>query len=334
MSHLWNESGEGPAKGKDQSILLNESEIDLASIKTQVVRRGSLNEDIILTGKLSTSQKETEVITSRVQGRIEKLFYKESGQSVLAGQPLYEIYSEQLLTLEQEYLIALAQPENGGRPFVAAARRKLELLGLSLDQITWLSKQKQAAAQLTFFAPTGGVIVDIETSEGRYVAEGSPLFKIEKLDQLWLDAQLYPGETSVVTRGDLVDVVVSGYEDAPKKGKVIIVNPEYKPGSQTVTVRIAIDNHDGRFLPGAQATVTLLHSSRSCLTLPADAVLHTATGSQVWIQDKDGSFYGRSVTTGKETVDRVEITNGLQEGERVVVTGAYLLYGELSLKKG
>ena len=322
----------------DGSIMLNESQIKLANITTTLTREEKMGENSILTGKLMVNEEQTEIVSSRVQGRIEKLFFKEVGQLVNKGQALYEVYSESLLTLQQEYLLAIRQFEELKSPryesFVSSSEKKLLLFGMTKEQVVRLSKQKKTDSRITFLAPAAGVIARIDVTEGQYVSEGSALYRIEKLDQIWVEAELYPGEAALVKTGNVVRVQVNGFESEPVEGKVTFLSPEYRQGSQIITLRALISNQKKKFLPGMQANVILSHSEKKAIALPVDAVIRDAKGSHVWILEKDGSFKSRMVKTGLENFEKIEIIDGLHEKENVVITGAYLLYSELVLKKG
>lgn len=324
--------------GADGSIMLNESQIKLANITTTLTRKESMGENTYLTGKLMVNEEQTEVVSSRVQGRIEKLYFKEVGQRVVQGQALYDVYSEPLLTLQQEYLLALRQFEElkaeRYESFLKASEKKLILFGMTKMQVDQLAQRKSTNSRITFSSPATGIISRIDVTEGQYVSEGSGLYRIEKLDQVWVEAELYPGESLLVKTGDQVRVQISGYENTPVEGKVSFLSPEYRQGTQIITLRAVINNAKREFLPGMQATVILSHSEKKTIALPVDAVVRDAKGAHVWILDKDGAFRPRMVKTGLENFEKVEITDGVEEKENVVITGAYLLYGELVLKKG
>lgn len=324
--------------GANGSIMLSESQIKLANITTMLTRFESMGENTILTGRLMVNEEQTEVISSRVQGRIEKLYFKEVGQRVVRGEKLYEIYSEPLLTLQQEYLLAFRQfeelKEKRYESFLKASERKLGLFGMTKEQVGELAKRKKADSRITFLAPVSGIITRTDATEGQYVSEGGSLYRIEKLDQVWVEAELYQGESSLVKTGDVVRVQISGFENMPVEGKVTFLSPEYRQGSQIILLRAVIANPNREFLPGAQANVILSHSEKKAIALPVDAVIRDANGSHVWILQEDGAFRPRMVKTGLENFEKVEITAGLEEKENAVITGAYLLYGELVLKKG
>ncbi len=324
--------------GHEDALMLTESQIRLANITTTLTRFENMGETTTLAGKLLVDEEETAVVSSRVQGRIEKLFFKEAGQRISQDEPLYEAYSEPLLTLQQEYLLALRQQEelkaSQYESFVKASEKKLLLFGMTKGQVQRLAEHKNAEPKITFLSPAAGVITRIDVSEGQYVSEGSVLYRIEKLDRLWAEAELYPGETSQVNIGDMVRVQVAGFENLAVDGKVTFLSPEYRRGTQITTLRAVISNTRRDFLPGMQANVILSRSVREVIALPADAVIRDEKGSHVWLLQEDGSFKPRKVKTGLDNADRVEIAEGLQEKENVVISGAYLLYSEWVLRRG
>jgi len=324
--------------GADGSIMLSESQIKLANITTALARFENIGEKTILTGKLMVNEEQTEVVSSRIQGRIEKLYFKEVGQRVVQGERLYEIYSEPLLTLQEEYLLALRQfeelKEKRYESFLKASEKKLILFGMTKGQVVELAQRKATHSRITLLAPVSGIIARIDAIEGLYVSEGSALYRIERLDQVWVEADLYPGESSLVKTGDVVRVQIGGFENMPVEGKVTFLSPEYRLGSQIITLRAVIANPKLEFLPGMEVTVILSHSAKKAIALPVDAVIRDAKGSRVWILEKNGAFKTRMVKTGLENFEKVEIIEGIAEKENVVITGAYLLYGELVLKKG
>ena len=326
--------------GNGSDIMLSDSQIKLANITTTLVKYSDIGTTTLLTGKLAIDEEQTEVVSSRVAGRIERLAIREVGEKITQGQVLYEVYSEQLLTLEQEYLLALQQTQELGQQekryqgFLNAAEKKLILVGVSAARIQGLAKSKKTESTIAFLAPVSGIAARIDATEGQYVSEGSPLYRIERLDKIWVEADLYPKEAGLIKRGDLVDIVISGFENTKVKGKVTFLSPEYRAASQVITLRAEIKNPGGKFLPGMQAGVLISHSGKRTIALPVDAVIRDEHGSHVWVLTPEGAYAARRVLTGFENSEKVEIISGLSEKENVVITGAYLLHGELVLKKG
>lgn len=329
-------SQNGAEKGE---LMLSESQIALGNIKTARIKYGDVQSTTILAGKLVLDQTQTDVISSRATGRIEKLFIKETGQTVQKGQPLYELYSEELLTLQREYLLALKQNQELGQEnprfasFLEAARQKLLLFGLTQNQVIALSGNKNLNARVTFVAPSAGVVTDLAVAEGQYVSEGAILYRLSKLSRIWVEAELYPQEITQVQAGDQVHVAVQGFaENVP--AKVTFISPEYRQGSQVATLRAELPNTESQYLPGMQASVRLPGKNGNTLVLPTDAIIRDGRGSHVWVETGKNTFQARKVTLGEESADRVAILSGIKENEKVVTSGTYLLYSEFVLKKG
>ncbi|HYG40434.1 MAG TPA: efflux RND transporter periplasmic adaptor subunit [Cytophagales bacterium] len=327
------------ASSESGEIMLSQSQMKLGNITTRKVKFETMGNTTILTGTLKANEEAVEIISSRVVGRVEKLYLKEVGQMIRENQPLYEIYSEPLLVLQREYLLAHQQYNELGKQerylsFLKAAEKKLLLLGMTHEQLQQLAKDKKVEARITFLAPASGIVSEINVREGQYVAEGEKLYKIENLDKIWIEAQLYPGEVSLAKQEETVKVVVNGYENQSVDGKIVFLSPEYGNGTQIISMRVEILNKEKKFFPGMQANVVLTNSTKKTIALPTDAVIRDQQGKHIWIESEEGVFESRMVETGLENFDKVEITEGLHENETVVVSGAYLLYSEYVLKKG
>ncbi len=320
------------------SIMLSETQMKLGNITTRPVQMGQVGGNTILTGRLAVNQTQADLISSRAAGRVERLYVKETGRPIQKGQPLYDLYSESLLTLEQEYLLALDQvkafPE--GKQFASileAAKNKLLLMGLSKAQVNQIARSRKLDARITFLAPTSGIVTEIAAAEGAYVAEGSLLYRLNRFSTIWVEAELYAQEAGQLQVGTPVVVTVSGAQ-APIQTKITFINPEFRQNSQVVVARAKLPNPNGQLIPGTQATITLPAPENRALTLPLDAVIRDARGAHVWVKTGENTFNSKMVTLGAESANQVAITNGLNPNDTVVVTGAYLLYSEYVLKNG
>jgi Cu(I)/Ag(I) efflux system membrane fusion protein len=324
----------------NNDLMLNDSQMKLANITTQKVSKKAMGQTVVLNGRLAVDEQQTKVISSRAAGRVEKLFIKETGQPIQKGQPLYTLYSETLMTLQQEYLLAkeqyetLGKSENRYQSFLKASEKKLLLYGLTKNQINQLTTKNYLQPRITFLAPTSGIVTEINIAEGQSISEGSMLYKIEDITKLWVEAELYSNETSLVKTGDKISVSISGDENNKIEAQVIFLSPEFRSNTQVIVMRASIDNSKLKFKPGQQIQVALTHSTREALALPVDAVIRDEKGTHVYIQVGLNTFRPRMVKTGLENFDQVEITEGINEGDIVATSGAYLLYSELILKKG
>lgn len=328
------------AAGKRNELMLDRNQVALANITTITAGAGDLGNFKRLNGRLSVNPQRTVYISSRVPGRIEQLYVKETGVPVHKGQPLYKIYSEQLASLQQEYLVAVAQreafPDNARfQQIEDAARQKLQLYDVSAHTLEQIRQNKKADPYITYTAAVNGVVAAVSAGEGQYVAEGSTILQLENYDQLWVEADVYPAELNQVRIGQQVKVAVSGWEDQAADMQVEFISPALQTGTQVARLRGTISNNKQLWQPGMQANIYLPAAQRSnVITLPAGAVIRDEKGAHIWIRKGRDRYIPRMVKTGAENADQVEIKEGLQAGETVVVSGAYLLYSEFVLKKG
>mgnify|MGYP001087248398 CR=1 FL=1 len=347
---IKNEMGTCPICGMDlvpfeknsneKALKIDEKRQALANITTVFVGEGSLSGAKQLNGRLTVNPEQSSYVSSRIAGRIEQLYIRETGVKVGKGQPLYKLYSEQLATLQQEYLMAMAQEKEFKgdkieRQIVAAAKQKLLLYGQSESQVQQLVKTQKKDPYVVFYAPEGGVVAELSVTQGQYVTEGSPILRLEGYGQLWVEADVYPSEAKNIRMGQKVKVVIAGWEDQPQEMTISFITPSLQSGTQLTQIRGSIANPQNQWQPGLQANVFLPSANKSnVLTLPVDAVIRDGKGMHVWIKKGKDSFEPRSVKTGQENNNEVEISEGLKNGDQVVVTGAYLLYSEYILKKG
>lgn len=328
----------------DKSLKLDAQRQLLANIKTIRIGDGGNVEGIsnqsVLNGRLVTDPQQSNYISAKVAGRIEELFVRETGVAISKGQSLYKLYSEQLATLQQEYLMALAQQKQFAgdkleQQLVSSAKQKLLLYGQTESQLQRLTKTQQKNPYVTVFATQGGTVAELSINQGQYVAEGSPIMRLEGYGKLWVEADVYPNEMKQIKQGQTLKVVVSGWEDQAQTMKVEFINPSLQAGTQLTQIRGSIANPNGQWQPGLQVKVMLASQGvGGGMNLPVDAVIRDGKGQHVWIKKGKDSFEPMKVSVGKANGNSVQIISGLATGDEVVVTGAYLLYSEYVLKRG
>lgn len=322
-------------ESKSRDLMLTDSQIVLANIQTQKAETQVVSEPRIVNARVVQNSDFTNVISSRVAGRVERLFIKETGKHVTQGQPLYEIYSENLLTLQNEFLLAHAQAKemNNDRykSFENVARKKLILYGLTEAQIDKIARTGIKEPRITFLAPASGIVESITVQEGQAVAEGSQLYEIENLNKLRIEAELFADEAGLVNIGDKLSIKVDGFK--PINMDVKFINPEFKNGTQTWLMWGDINNPGG-LTPGMQAQIWIDQKSAKSISVPVHAVIRSEDGTHLYVETDKNTFQPRLVKTGLENFSEVEILEGLQAGETVVVSGAYLIYSEYILKNG
>lgn len=327
-------------ENKDE-LQLSEQQIQLGNIQTDTIRNGTIGDQLVLTATLNFDQMKTSSVSSRVMGRVERLFYKNMGDYVKKGSPLYEIYSEDLNNAKQEYVLALDKKKTFAAEtvidfdqLIQSARNKLLLWGINEPQIKELAQSKKASPTTTFYSTAGGNITQLDIREGDYVMEGGTIVKLADLSTLWAEAQVYTSQMAEVNTGSMAVVQLPDFDNKEIKGSIEFVNPEINPDTRINLIRVSIPNAGNQLKPGMPAYVILKSPQRTSLTLPIDAVIRDGKGATVWIKTGDNTFKSVMVQTGLESNDRIEIKSGLKEGDVVVLTGAYLLHSEYVFKKG
>jgi len=321
-------------------IMLNDEQIRLGNIQTDTIRNGMIGDKVILTATLNTDESKVNSINARIMGRIDRLYFKNTGDYVPRGAHLYDLYSEELNNAKQEYIAAIEKQQTLDNSIidfnrlVQSAKQKLLLWGMSEAQVNELAKTKKASPLTSFYSNESGFITELPVMEGQYVSEGSTIVKLADLSSLWAEAQVYTSQLSAI---DLKGIATVQFPDIPGKewkGKIEFANPEIVSDSRLNLIRVSIPNPNGLLKPGMPAYVSIKSKELNTLTLPSDAVLRDGKMNVVWVQSGKNRYKMKMVQTGLESGDRLEIKSGLQNGDVVVTRGAYLLNSEFVFKKG
>lgn len=321
-------------------IKLSDQQIQLGNIIVDTIKNGSIGNEIVLPATLNIDQSKTNSVSSRVGGRIEKLYYKNIGEYIPANAKLFEIYSEELNNAKQEYLLQLERQKSFDNSLInfsqllSNAKNKLLLWGMSESQIQEIEKNKKVSPLTTFYNTLGGFITSFNVSEGDYVTEGGTIVTVADLSTLWAEAQLYSSQLSLIEKNATVSVAFTDLPGIVINGKIDFQNPEINSGTRLNLIRIIIPNKNNLLKPGMAAYVTIKNKERNSLLLPVDAVLRDHNGASVWVKTGNNTFQNKMVTIGMETDDKIEIKSGLKTGDVVVISGAYLLNSEYIFKKG
>ncbi|MBS1527479.1 MAG: efflux RND transporter periplasmic adaptor subunit [Bacteroidetes bacterium] len=330
-------TGSGNANNR---IILTEAQIRLAGIQTDTVRKENTADEKTLTGTVTFNENETKEISARIAGRIQQLFVRAIGKRVAIGEPIYSLYSEDLLTAEKEYLLARQQqsvlhnPDVDYKQLIDAAEHKLQLWGLSAQEIKNLAVSGKTSSTVNILSTVNGTVSGIDVHEGDYATEGMTIFKVKDLNNLWVEAQLYASETGNYKLRENVKVSFPDLGGQAINGSMEFINPELSETSKVDLIRIDIPNPQGLIRPGMLAYISIASGQKNTLAVPASAVLTNGKGSMVWIKNADGSFSSRMVKLGSGNSNYVSIVSGLEYGEVVVSKGAYLLNSEAIFKNG
>jgi membrane fusion protein, copper/silver efflux system len=307
------------------------------NLHTGLVTRGPLRRTIRTVGVIDYDERALADVTTKFKGWIEKLYVDTTGQLVMRGEPLFEIYSPELYMAQQEYLLAIEQGTNspGSVALRASARTKLKFFDISNPQIAELERTRQPSKALRILAPQDGFVVEKDVVEGQMVEPGMKTYRLADLGLVWLQAQIYEQDLGYVKLGQEATMTLSYLPDREFRGRVTYIYPNVDEKTRTARVRMEFHN-PGYFLkPGMFATVqATAELEPSVLLVPDMAVLRSGEKNTVFVALEGGRFEPRAVTLGPQAEhDTYQVISGLSEGERVVTSGQFLLDSESQLRE-
>lgn len=331
--------------GSDEMGMLNEIElsdqqIKLGNIHADTIGNTGFGSSTVLTGTVSFNEKNIETISSRVKGRIEKLFFKNVGDFVSKGAKVYELYSEELNSAKQEYILLLQRRGTlsntvlNFNQLLEAAKHKLLLWGMTAAQISAMEQSRKASYTTAFYSPASGYITELNVTEGDYAMEGQSMLRLANTSSVWIETQVYSSQLSKISRSSAVTVQIPQLGNKKIDGKIEFASPEINPQTRINLLRVIIPNPGNQLKPGTAAYVYLNNNRSNSIALPIDAIMRNGNTAYVWIKTGPNKFKMQSVTIGAESGNQIEITSGLKAGDVVVTSGAYLLNSEYLLRNG
>ena len=335
--------GEDEVSGNDASVdnrvevTIDPSRQQLIGLRTAQATRGNVGSDWQTVGRVQIDQTKVRKINIKVAGYVEKIFVDFVGKPVRRGEPLFTFYSPDLLSAQREYLLALKTSRAGGDPvndslLVDVVRQKLQLWDVSEDQIKQLEETGEVTKSMTFESPVSGVVTSKMIVAGSSLNPGDTPYEITDLSSVWVIADAYQSDAVRAKVGMSASVSLESLPDQVFTGTVAFIDPVIDPQSRTFKVRINIENTNDEFKPDMFADVILHGSEHETLTIPADAVIPTGRGSMVFVALGNGKFQPRVVKLGEKSGDRIEVKDGVHEGESVVMRANFLVDSESSLR--
>jgi RND family efflux transporter MFP subunit len=336
---------------KDEATAGNAIRIDPVTeqnmgVRVDTVTRGPLRRTVRAVGYVAYDETTLATITTKVDGWVEKLYLDQTGAQVHGGDPLFELYSPELFSAQEEYLAALRGRQTTDVPvvpgsrldsedLVRAARTRLEYFDVSDGQIRELEKTRGIRKTLTIKAPFTGIVTEKKVVEGQMVKAGAELFRIADLSTVWVIAKVFEQDLPYVSVGQEALMTLTYLPGRTFRGRVTYVYPFLETKTREVSVRMEFHNPGYELKPGMYATVTLVNEVASEATLvPDTAVLNTGTRSVVFVRPAPGRFEPREVRLGlRSEENRVQVLSGLAPGETVVVSGQFLLDSESRLRE-
>ena len=325
-------------------IQISPEKIQKLGVKTATVARRVLIRNIRALGSIQIDERRVHAVTPKFEGWIQRLYVNATGQAVKRGQPLLEVYSPELVTAQQEYLIARqgqqalqqgsAQSLGTAEHLAENALQRLHYWDIAPAQLQRLQSLEKPLDTLPLLSPVNGVVLEKPAQEGMRFMPGELLFRIADLSRVWLLAEVFEQDIAGVRLGQVVQVHINAYPARLFSGKVGFIYPTLATETRTVKVRVELPNGEGLLKPGLYGSVTLtaLEDKDMHLAVPDSAVIDSGTRRIVLLKRSEGRFEPRAVTLGRQADGYYEVLEGLEAGDEVVIRANFLIDAESNLK--
>jgi Cu(I)/Ag(I) efflux system membrane fusion protein len=334
-----------PATTPRGDVTIDPRRQQLIGVRTAPVTRGPLQHTVRTLGVVRYNETSLADINLRLEGWIRDLYVDYTGQPIEKGQPLFTLYSPDLLATQHEYLLALktrdqiqssviADARERAEQLVAAARQRLVLWDLPDEELRSLEEKRQAPDVVVFRSPASGFVIEKQALQGMHVMPGQTLYKVANLSTVWVEADVYEQEMGLARVGQRASVTLDAYPGESFDGRAIYIYPFVEENTRTVRVRFQFANPRGQLKPGMYANVEIQGRDAIGWTVPSDAVLDSGTEQVVFVAQGDGYFVPRPVKAGRRLGQRIEIVEGLKEGELVATGATFFLDSESQLRGG
>ncbi|MEZ5338843.1 MAG: efflux RND transporter periplasmic adaptor subunit [bacterium] len=315
----------------------------LADVQVTMPERRLVSRSVDAIGEVEVPEDRINMVVSWQPGRIDNLELDRSGVRVQQGQHLMDLYSEELLRAQDEYLIALRARDqlsdssydyiaDSGRQLLNSAESRLTRLGFTAAQLTTLAETRETSEHIPLSSAYDGIVLDKYVNEGDYVMEGSKLYRVADLSQLWVQMEVFEEDSAGLVPGLKINLDCPVHPGMIFRGELELIEPMQSSMTRTQLARVRVDNPDMILRPGMLVRTSFELDRHEALMLLRNAVLQTGEGAVVYVAHDSGLWEPRNVTTGLIDGDMIEITSGLAEGEGVASTAVFLLDSEAQIK--
>jgi membrane fusion protein, copper/silver efflux system len=325
------------------SLTISPDKQQLIGVRTAEVTRESLVRDVDMNGQILIDESKISHVHVKVTGFIDKVFVDYIGETVTKGQPLFTLYSPDLVATQDEYLIAkrgeqslgssdFKEVAQGSESLLRSARERLKLWDIDDAQIKKLDETGEVSRTLTFRSPTSGIVIDRKAFPQTSVNPDTELYTVADLSTVWVNADIYEYEVPYVKVRQHAEMQLSYYPGRTWNGRVSFIYPTLDPTTRTVKVRLEFPNPGLQLKPQMFADVHLKINYGRQLVVPEEAVLDSGKEQSVFVARGDGQFEPRKITPGAKVEGKVVVLSGLKAGETIVTSGNFLIDSESQLK--
>lgn len=326
-------------KEKAIAVELTANVIQKLGVKTEAVEKGRLWKYIKTVGYVIYDEKRIKRVVAPTDGWVENLSVRRAGLQVRRGQLLMELYSPEFLMAQKDFIAAQKKDKSGvlkkyeQRQESVEARDRLRYMGISESLINEIARTGKVRHRIPIYTYQHGNITRHNVHKKKYVWEGELMFTIADLSSVWVEANVYEHQLDWVKRKQMVDITVPALPGRKWKGMVTYIFPELDPKTRTLRVRIRVRNYDSELKPNMFAKVKILGGAKKeVLSVSRQAVIITGERESVILDKGNGKFQPVDVITGMHSQGKVEILSGLEDGDKVVVSGQFLIDSEANLQ--
>lgn len=300
-------------------------------LKTTKVEKKSLVYTIRTVGSVTADQRLEAHIHSKINGWIEQIYADYIGMWVKKGESLFDLYSPEIVTTQEEYISAIKQP-GVGKELAKAALDRLKLWGVPQSELDKLTKRKKASRTIRFESPVNGFIIKKNAIQGMYITPGMELYQIADLSRVWIMTTLYEYDVSVVSEGDEAEVQLHYGSNRILKAPITYISPEIDIDTRTAKARIEVSNKDLKLKPGMYANIQLKKDLGESLVIPEDALIDTGLRKIVFVKISPSKFEPRTLKIGPRVNGYFAVLDGLKIGEEIVSGAHFFIDAESKLK--
>ena len=333
-------------EGEDEAesgLKISPEKIQKLGVRTAAAKMQMLDRSVRASGRVEIDESRTYTVTAKFEGYIERLHVNTSGQPVGRGQPLFEVYSPELVSAQREYALAAqgvgklndagGEAQGAMQQLADSSLQRLKNWDISEEQVKALARSGDAKRTLTFRSPVAGIVTDKKAVQGMRFMPGETLFQIADTSSVWIQADVFEQDIAAVHVGQRAKIRINAYPGEVFEGHIAYVYPTLKAETRTVPVRIELPNPKGKLKPAMFADVDIpAGGAQPVLTVPASAVIDSGARQTVVVQLGEGRFEPRAVKLGQRGGEFVQVLEGVREGEMVVSSANFLIDAESNLK--
>ncbi|UCV21640.1 efflux RND transporter periplasmic adaptor subunit [Ferribacterium limneticum] len=342
MDYIPVYEGEDEGAG-DSGLKISAEKIQKMGVKAEPAKLQVLDKNVRASGRVEIDESRSYTVTAKFEGYIERLHVNTTGQPVGRGQPLFEVYSPELVSAQREYAIAAqgvgklneagGEAQSAMKQLADSSLQRLRNWDISDEQIKALAHSGNAKRTLTFRAPVAGIVSEKKAVQGMRFMPGEMLYQIADLSSVWVLADVFEQDITAVNLGQKAKIRINAYPGEVFEGRIAYVYPTLKAETRTVPVRIELANPKGRLKPAMFAEVEIpVAGAASVVTVPNSAVIDSGNKQVVIVQLAEGRFEPRAVKLGARGGEFVQVLEGVKEGEMVVSSANFLIDAESNLK--